>query len=78
MGSMVPTRLGPIARLESEALRRDAIEAFAKAIKRAPGRARPSYEEHLKELRKISEGPGEETSGDAEAEQGDRLLRLAS
>jgi len=84
MQSMIPTRvngqrrLGPIERLESEALRRDAIEAYAKAIKRAPERARPSFEQRLKELREFAEGPAEETDGDAEAEHDDRPLRLAS
>jgi hypothetical protein len=72
MGSMVPARISPIARLESEALRRDAIEAFAKAIKRAPERARPSYEQHLKELREIAEGLAEnaEAGGGAELDRG--------
>ncbi len=72
MGSMLPTRHGPIARLESEALRRDAIEAFAKAAKRAPERARPSYGQHLKELREIAEGLAEnaEAGGGAKLDRG--------
>jgi hypothetical protein len=78
MGSMVPTRLGPIARLESEALRRDAIEAFAKAAKRAPERARPSYEEHLKELREISEGLAENAEAGGGAELGSGPLPLVA
>ena len=82
MQSMIPTRvngkrrLGPIERLGSEELRRDAIDAYAKAAKRAPERARPSYEQRLKELREFAEGPAEETDGNAEAEHDDRSLRL--
>jgi hypothetical protein len=76
MGSMLSTRNGPIVRLESGSLRRDAIDAFAKAIKRAPERARPSFEQCLKELREIAEGLAENAEAGGGAEQGRDPLPL--